>query len=201
MTRTPLALLLAGLLLATSACSDKDDATENAAADRMDDAAAEAAREQANEARDDANAAPEDQSMGQALPPPENVDAPPADAKKTANGVAYIVLQDAPGSESPTVSDTVTVHYTGWTTDGQMFDSSVVRGEPATYPLNALIPGWQEAIPVMTVGDKYRFWIPGNLAYDNSSRPGAPKGMLVFDIELLGIQQQDQPADTKPDGN
>src|SRR5690606_35047253 len=119
---------------------------------------------------------------------PENVAAAPAEATKTPSGLAYIVLNDAPGTDAATVQDTVTVHYTGWTTDGQMFDSSVTRGEPATFPLNQLIPGWQEAIPLMTVGDTYRFWIPGSLAYDNSTRPGAPKGTLVFDIELIGVQ-------------
>jgi peptidylprolyl isomerase len=80
------------------------------------------------------------------------------------------------------------VHYTGWTTDGKMFDSSVARGEPATFPLNGVIKGWTEGVQLMVVGEKRRFWIPGNLAYDNSPRPGAPKGMLVFDVELLAIK-------------
>ena len=69
-----------------------------------------------------------------------------------------------------------------------MFDSSVQRGEPLTFPLNGVIKGWTEGVQLMVVGEKRRFWIPGSLAYDNSPRPGAPKGMLVFDIELLGIE-------------
>lgn len=69
-----------------------------------------------------------------------------------------------------------------------MFDSSVVRNEPATFPLNRVIPGWTEGVQLMVVGEKRRFWIPGALAYDNSPRPGAPKGMLVFDVELLAIR-------------
>ena len=80
------------------------------------------------------------------------------------------------------------MHYSGWTTDGKMFDSSVARGQPATFPLAGVIPGWTEGVQLMTVGEKTRFWIPGNLAYDNSPRPGAPKGTLVFDIELLSIK-------------
>jgi hypothetical protein len=68
------------------------------------------------------------------------------------------------------------VHYSGWTTDGKMFDSSVRAAMPATFPLNGVIPGWTEGVQLMVVGEKTRFWIPGNLAYDNSPRPGAPKG-------------------------
>ena len=70
-----------------------------------------------------------------------------------------------------------------------MFDSSVMRGQPATFPLGGVIKGWTEGVQLMAVGDKARFWIPGNLAYgDTPTRPGAPAGMLVFDIELLGIK-------------
>lgn len=129
------------------------------------------------------------QTQQQDIPAPENVAAAPGEAETTSSGIAYVVLEDAGGEVHPAATDTVIVHYTGWTTDGRMFDSSVKRGEPATFPLGKLIPGWQQAIPLMTVGAKYRFWIPGELAYDNSTRPDAPKGMLVFDIELLGIKQ------------
>jgi peptidylprolyl isomerase len=83
----------------------------------------------------------------------------------------------------------VTVNYTGWTTDGKMFDSSVVRGEPASFPLNHVIKGWTEGVQLMKVGDTARFWIPADMAYgDKPTRPGAPTGMLVFDIELLSIK-------------
>jgi peptidylprolyl isomerase len=82
----------------------------------------------------------------------------------------------------------VRVHYSGWTTAGKLFDSSVARGEPTDFPLNGVIKGWTEGVRLMVVGDKTRFWIPGELAYGNSpSRPGVPSGMLVFDIELLEI--------------
>jgi FKBP-type peptidyl-prolyl cis-trans isomerase len=120
---------------------------------------------------------------------PEDVAAPPKSAKKTKSGIAYRVLKKGTGKEHPTADSTVEVHYSGWTTDGKMFDSSVARGQPATFPLRSVIPGWTEGVQLMTVGEKMRFWIPGNLAYDNSPRPGAPHGTLVFDIELLAINK------------
>ncbi|MEO8902220.1 MAG: FKBP-type peptidyl-prolyl cis-trans isomerase [Polyangiaceae bacterium] len=120
---------------------------------------------------------------------PEDVKAAPASAKKTASGLAYRVLTPGKGKDHPTATSRVTVHYSGWTTDGKMFDSSVARGEPATFSLNGVIKGWTEGVQLMVVGEKARFWIPGALAYgDKPSRPGAPSGTLVFDIELLNIQ-------------
>jgi len=119
---------------------------------------------------------------------PEDVAAAPNKAKKTKSGIAYRVLKKGTGKDHPKAESNVEVHYSGWTTDGKMFDSSVARGMPATFPLNGVIPGWTEGVQLMVVGEKTRFWIPGNLAYDNSPRPGAPKGMLVFDIELLSIK-------------
>ena len=117
---------------------------------------------------------------------PSDVAAAPSDAKTTASGLAYKVLTPGTGTDHPTETSKVTVHYTGWTTDGKMFDSSVQRGEPATFPLNRVIKGWTEGVQLMVVGEKTRFWIPENLAYQG--RPGAPAGMLVFDVELKEIQ-------------
>ncbi len=125
------------------------------------------------------------------LPPPEDVAAPPKDARKTKSGLAYKVLQKGTGTEKPTASSTVSVHYTGWTTDGKMFDSSVVRGKPSSFPLNRVIAGWTEGLQLMVVGEKTRFWIPVELAYQN--KPGRPAGMLVFDVELLEIQGSGKP--------
>ena len=119
---------------------------------------------------------------------PEDVAAAPKNAKKTKSGIAYRVLKKGTGTVHPTADSTVQVHYSGWTTDGKMFDSSEARGIPAVFPLNGVIAGWTEGVQLMTVGEKTRFWIPGKLAYDASPRPGAPKGMLVFDIELLSIK-------------
>ena len=120
---------------------------------------------------------------------PEDVKAAPASAKKTPSGLAYRILKKGTGDKAPKATDTVTVNYTGWTTDGKMFDSSVVRGEPTSFPLNHVIPGWTEGVQLMKAGETARFWIPANLAYgDKPSRPGAPTGMLVFDIELISIK-------------
>jgi FKBP-type peptidyl-prolyl cis-trans isomerase len=120
---------------------------------------------------------------------PDDVKAPPKTAKKTASGLAYRVLTPGTGKVHPTATSRVTVHYSGWTTDGKMFDSSVARGEPATFPLNGVVKGWTEGVQLMVVGEKTRFWLPPDLAYgDKPQRPGAPSGTLVFDIELLNIQ-------------
>lgn len=119
---------------------------------------------------------------------PPDVKEPPKDAKKTASGLAYKVIAKGTGQKHPTATSTVEVHYSGWTTDGKMFDSSVVRGEPTSFPLNGVIAGWTEGVQLMVEGEKARFWIPGKLAYgDTPTRPGAPAGMLVFDIELRKI--------------
>ncbi len=117
---------------------------------------------------------------------PEDVSAPPANAQRTASGLASRVLQAGTGTRYPAATDTVEVHYSGWRAEnGELFDSSVTRGEPARFPLNRVIPGWTEGLQLMVEGEKRRLWIPGNLAYDG--RPGAPQGMLVFDVELLRI--------------
>lgn len=125
-------------------------------------------------------------AMAQApLPAPPDVAAPPADAAKTASGLATKVLKPGTGKEHPAKDDLVMVHYTGWTTDGKMFDSSVVRGEPATFPLDGVIAGWTEGVQLMYEGEKTRFWIPEKLAYGGKQ---APYGLLVFDVELLKIE-------------
>lgn len=142
------------------------------------------------------------------VPAPSDVAAAPADAQKTASGLAYKVISAGPGGEKPTAESTVTVHYSGWTTDGENFDSSVSRGQPAKFPLTRVIKGWTEGVALMSKGDKYRFWIPTELAYNN--QPGKPAGMLVFDIELIDFKSPvpapadvaAAPADAKklPDG-
>ncbi len=125
------------------------------------------------------------------IPPPPDVADAPADAEKTASGLASKVIQAGTGTEKPEAEDSVTVHYTGWTTDGKMFDSSMKRGQPATFPLNGVIKGWTEGLQLMVKGEKRRFWIPVELAYNN--RPGRPAGMLVFDVELLDIKKGPKP--------
>ena len=116
---------------------------------------------------------------------PADVKAPPSDAKKTASGLAYKVIKAGGGARRPGAKSQVTVHYSGWTTDGKLFDSSVTRGQPATFPVDGVIAGWSEGVQLMVEGEKTRFWIPEPLAYKGQS---PPYGMLVFDVELLKIQ-------------
>jgi peptidylprolyl isomerase len=117
---------------------------------------------------------------------PADVAAPPADATKTPSGLAYKILVPGTGTDHPKKHGKVLVHYSGWSTDGQMFDSSVMRGEPMELSLDQVIPGWVEGMQLMTEGEKTRFWIPQKLAY--KGQPGMPAGMLVFDVELVKIR-------------
>jgi peptidylprolyl isomerase len=117
---------------------------------------------------------------------PEDVGAVPADAKTTESGLAYKVLRAGTGTAHPKRSSKVQVHYSGWTTDGKMFDSSVLRGDAAEFPLDGVIKGWTEGLQLMVEGEKTRFWIPAKLAYEGN--PRGPQGMLVFDVELIEIQ-------------
>ncbi len=119
---------------------------------------------------------------------PDDVAAVPANAETTASGLASRVLEAGTGTEHPVATSRVVVHYTGWTTDGRMFDSSVVRGQPALFPLNGVIRGWTEGVQLMVEGEKRRFWIPANLAYGDNPGGGRPGGLLVFDVELIDIR-------------
>jgi peptidylprolyl isomerase len=124
-------------------------------------------------------------SSGVRTEPPPDVAAPPADAVSSRTGVASKVLAPGTGTVHPTASSRVTVHYSGWTTNGQLFDSSVTRGEPVTFPLSKVIRGWTEGLQLMVVGETRRFWIPEDMAYQGQQ---PPFGMLVFDVQLLQIQ-------------
>ena len=112
------------------------------------------------------------------------------DMKTTASGLKYQVLKQGAGTVSPKATDSVNVHYHGTLLDGTVFDSSVQRGQPISFPLNGVIKGWTEGLQLMKVGDKFKFEIPANLAYgDRSPTPKIPPGStLVFEVELLGIQ-------------
>jgi FKBP-type peptidyl-prolyl cis-trans isomerase len=113
-----------------------------------------------------------------------------SDTITTASGLKYQVLKRGSGTVSPKASDTVKVHYHGTLLDGTVFDSSVERGEPISFPLGRVIPGWTEGLQLMKVGDKFKFTIPPELAYGaNSPSPKIPaNSTLVFEVELLGIQ-------------
>jgi FKBP-type peptidyl-prolyl cis-trans isomerase len=112
--------------------------------------------------------------------------------KTTASGLQYLVITEGADAAAakPAATDTVRVHYHGTLIDGSVFDSSVERAEPIEFPLNQVIPGWTEGLQLMNVGDKYRFFIPSELAYGESGAGGAipPNSTLIFEVELLGIE-------------
>ena len=111
------------------------------------------------------------------------------EVKTTQSGLQYQVLSEGKGAK-PKASDTVRVHYAGTLLDGKTFDSSIERGEPVEFPLDQVVPGWQEGIQLMAVGSKYKFWIPSKLGYGEQGTPGGPIGpnaVLVFEVELLDI--------------
>jgi peptidylprolyl isomerase len=106
----------------------------------------------------------------------------------TASGLQYLKLEDGTGTTNPTATDRVKVHYHGTLIDGTVFDSSVDRGEPISFGLNQVIPGWTEGLQLMVEGDKTRFFIPSNLAYGNRAAGKiTPGSTLIFDVELIGI--------------
>ena len=110
--------------------------------------------------------------------------------KTTASGLQYKVIKSGAG-ESPKLSDTVKVHYQGTLIDGTIFDSSIQRGQPISFPVGRVIPGWVEALQLMKVGDKWQLFIPANLAYGEQSPTPAipPNSVLIFEVELLGIEK------------
>jgi len=114
---------------------------------------------------------------------PVDVAGPPPDAVVTATGLAFRVLVRGPGGRRPGPEATIFVNYTGWTTDGTIIEGAPVGEPAASFQLNEMMPGWQEGVRRMSAGDKWRFWIPGPLAY--GYEPGRPHGMLVYDISLV----------------
>jgi FKBP-type peptidyl-prolyl cis-trans isomerase FkpA len=116
-----------------------------------------------------------------------------AGVQTTPSGLQYQVITEGKGPK-PKPTDVVRVNYKGTLLDGKTFDSSYDRGEPATFPLNQVVPGWQEGIALMPVGSKYKFWIPAKLGYGDKGTPGGPippNATLVFEVELLDIVKQD----------
>ena len=121
---------------------------------------------------------------GPATPP--DVAAAPQDATRTRSGLAYKVLKPGNGTRKPRRGSMVTVNYSGWTTEGRLFDSTLLRGKAAQFPLDQVIAGWTEGLQMMTPGEIRRFWVPARLAYKDD--PSKPQGMLVFDIELVAVE-------------
>ena len=110
---------------------------------------------------------------------------------QTTSGLQYMVLKEGTGAK-PSAEDTVTVHYTGKLLDGTVFDSSVERGEPASFPLNGVIPGWTEGLQLMSEGSKYRLFIPSELAYGSKGAGDKilPNATLIFDVELIKVTKK-----------
>ena len=118
---------------------------------------------------------------------PASVARAPAGAQKTASGIRYRFLHRSGRVAKPALTERVELHYSAWTRDGALFDSSVVRGKPATLPLSRIIPGWAEGLQRMSEGDKALLWIPEQLAY--GGKTGAPRGPLLYEVELLRIMR------------
>lgn len=123
------------------------------------------------------------------MPAPPDVKAPPADAIKTPSGLAWKMIKEGGGKVHPTVNDITLVNYTGWKADGTMIENSIGKGV-AYVPVNSHFPGWTEAVQLMLPGDTRRFWIPESLTYKGAREP---KGMLVYDIELLDSMPNSKP--------
>lgn len=119
-------------------------------------------------------------------------------AERTASGLVYTPIKEGTGAQ-PTAADKVKVHYTGMLTDGKVFDSSVQRNQPIDFPLNGVIPCWTEGVAKMKVGGKAKLTCPAAIAYGPAGRPPAIPGnaVLVFEVELLGVEQAAKPAEPK----
>jgi FKBP-type peptidyl-prolyl cis-trans isomerase len=179
--KTLVRILVALALVSLGGCRNKHDGNDGSAL-------ASAASKPAQAPKPAASATAPAVQEKPSIPAPKDVAAPPANAQKSESGLAWVVLKPGTGTDKPNPDDKVTVHYTGWSADGTMFDSSEVRGRPTTFSLSRVIAGWTEGVGLMTKGERRRFWIPGKLAYgDKPVRPGMPSGQLTFDVELLDI--------------
>lgn len=189
-------VLLAGVgVLALAACGKKDAAEEMHPAEEA--ASGEASASDASAAHADAaKLAAENLAKAESFLA-EN--AAKEGVKTTDSGLQYEVLSEGPANGySPKATDIVDVHYVGTLLDGVEFDSSRARGAAARFPLNQVIPGWTEGVQMMSEGDRYRFWIPANLAYGESGTPGGPIGpneLLIFDVELLKVTNPERNAE------
>lgn len=183
-----IALVVVGLIVWWLARSSNQEPARSGDEQAQSEPARDEAREPASRGELTKAGAPQ---AKRGLPAPPDVAAPPPDAEKTKSGLASRVLEKGTGTERPTKWDKVTVNYTGWTTDGQMFDSSITDGEPVDFVLYQVIPGWTEGLQLMVKGEKRRLWIPEELAY--RGQPGAPQGMLVFDVHLLDVERTEVP--------
>ena len=194
MSRLTLALVAALVFVLVAACGDKKGTKVQVVTEEAPKAApaeSEAEEPKEPEAKPEP-AEPKEREVPRhydkrdmPIPAPEDVKKPPKGAQQTEAGVYYRVIEEGEG-KSPKTDSAVTVHYTGWTTNGKMFDSSHKDGEPSSFRVTGVIAGWTDILMYMSPGSSYRVWIPEKLAY--KGKPGRPAGMLVFDIKLLEIQ-------------
>jgi FKBP-type peptidyl-prolyl cis-trans isomerase len=194
-------LSMAMLLMAASACDSSPveptaDAAKKPATAKTTLPAPKAAEAKQLSARALAKPKPEPRPV--AVKTPKDVAEAPKTAKKEKSGLKSVVLTKGSGKDKPRPNDTVKVHYSGWTKDGKMFDSSVARGKPTEFRVGGVIKGWQEGLQLMVVGEKRRFWIPAELAYGNRGGFG-PKGQLTFDVELLEVKKGPEPPEVPKD--
>ncbi|MGM0578399.1 MAG: FKBP-type peptidyl-prolyl cis-trans isomerase [Myxococcota bacterium] len=125
----------------------------------------------------------------QGIPAPEDVEGPPPGVPRDRDGLAWYTLEAGAQGTRPSGDDAAIVHYTGWTPDGETFDSSLLRGEPAIFVLERLIPGLRRPLLDMEVGERRRVWVPAELAWGaHPTEPGVPAGDVVFDLELIGVR-------------
>ena len=129
------------------------------------------------------------------IPAPADIAAPPAEAVRSPSGLVSRIVTPGTGTETPQDTDFVTVDYTGWTSEGRLFDSSHARGMPSLFALNRVMAGWRECVLMMTLGETRRCWVPQDLAF--KGQPGRPAGTVVFDIELLDVRPT--PSTPPPD--
>ncbi|WP_375206994.1 FKBP-type peptidyl-prolyl cis-trans isomerase [Hyphococcus sp.] len=200
-------LLAATAALALAACGEKEES--DAAAEAETDAAAETetagpAADLPDEAKTQAELKADFEKLAA-----ENLAASKAfleenkardDVEVTSSGLQYTVLEEGPKDGlSPDSTDLVVVHYVGTLKDGMEFDSSRARGAAAQFPLNRVIPGWTEGVQLMSEGDRYRFFVPPDLAYGEMGTPGGPIGpneALIFDVELIKVQNAERNLET-----